>query len=279
MLSRIHLLERDPRLVTDRTTARVNITAAIQLRLVFGPNRYSDKLASTHPPQQIMSMLVNRTSNRTCSSVFYSYVLTYLVTPLDWNEYWLALDKLQTMYIQWMLSEVNSESFDMFSTKDVPAMIAWWTHLGKCLGNGSAPLNSLEFLHTLIDKDEQCPSSVLLKRHCRSIYHFVQAANEYNDNNNQVCANHLEQALADRNASFDCIAYLAPADLHGNQEADLLHLSTLAVHLHVYRRLSNTKNESLQHYRQQIKERIVRQVELPIVDDECREKIEAILCN
>lgn len=281
MLSRIHLLERDPRLVTDRTTARVNITAAIQLRLVFGPNRFSDKLAGTHPPQQIMSMLANRTSSRTCPTVFYSYVLPYLVTPLDWSDYWLALDKLQAMYIQWMLSEGNSGGlFDMFSTKDVPAMVAWWTHLGKCLGNGSAPSSSLEFLHALIDKDEKCPSSVLLKRHCRSIYHFVQAANEIeSSNNSETCANHLEQALADHNASADCIAYLAPADLHGNHEADLLHLSTLAVHLHVYRRLSGTESDLLQRYRQQIKERIVRQVELPIVDDECREKVEAILSN
>lgn len=229
-----------------------------------------------------MSMLANRTSSHTCPTVFYSYVLPYLVTPLDWSEYWLALDKLQTMYSQWMISEgKNSGLFDMLSTKDVPAMVAWWTHLGKCLvSNASAPSNSLEFLHTLIDKDEKCPSSVLLKRHCRSIYHFVQAANEYyNNHNSQTCANHLEQALADHKASADCIAYLAPADLHGNQEADLLHLSTLAVHLHVYRRLSGTENDLLQRYRQLIKERIVRQAELPIVDDECREKIEAILSN
>ncbi|KAI9323793.1 helix-loop-helix DNA-binding domain-containing protein [Dichotomocladium elegans] len=280
MLSRIHLLKREHGLVTPHTLNRVHTAAAIQLELAFGKNPVSRHLVSRRPTDQVMAMLATRCGGG-CPNVFYSFVLPYLVTPFDWTAYWEALGMLQSKYTQWIMMPSDNSIFDTTIASDssaVPSMITWWTHLGACLvdNDNKVPAESLQYLEDLTEKDELCPSSSLLKRHCHSIYHLVKAVSE---SDRFVLAHHLEQGLADVSASVDCIKYLSPpVDTMSNAEADLLHLSTLAVHMFVYRRLlAFSADRSLDRFRDFLGAQISREMESKVVPDECREVIETVL--
>ncbi|KAI8144952.1 hypothetical protein BJV82DRAFT_606870 [Fennellomyces sp. T-0311] len=292
MLASIHSMERDSRrdvLLRPRTLARVYTTAAVQMELVFGPNNrlstsywkraiekdegLQEEWLHSNGHKQLMHMMATRSGYEgNCTSTFYSFVLPYLTAPLDWMVYWQTLSQLQRTYVQLIERTVmdNDKKEALFDSSMLPAtnespidhMISWWVHLGMALESTNDDLSSLQLA---------MDGSMLLKRHCRSLTHLVQAIAAAPNQTNVV--EQLEEALEDPLASIDGIKYIANHET--NDEAVLLSLSTLAAHLTAYHTLSDIPDVS-QHL-VQLKEHLRIDMELlessKLISESCRKQI------
>ncbi|KAL0095201.1 helix-loop-helix DNA-binding domain-containing transcription factor [Phycomyces blakesleeanus] len=190
---------------------------------------------------QARSGLVGRQSAAVCQNIFYSFVLPYLTSPLEWIVYWQHLSSLQDSWIA-QLQQNKSTLFKVSqlppsTTTAVDQMLSWSIHLGLSLQSdelrSSASMVSLSESLKASSSGSQTVSH-LLQRHRSMVFYTLQGAKLLERNDTEAALQSFALAQNDSRAGLDCIRHIATS----NVEASVLALSTLAVTWHAFKILS-----------------------------------------
>jgi hypothetical protein len=294
MLAQLHITKRDKNYVNyhgPNIMARVYTVSAIQLELCL-PKAISSYLASRHWKkvssildknacedsnqeekitmtaqwlhstchEQVLQILATRNgfcseSPLSCRNTFYSFVLPYVTSPLDFVLYWQQLNNLQTCWIAYLngTRPVFSEKqltymLSVSTTTTAPShMLQWWVRVGLALQSVNSVqdqenLDALsDYTRTTVPAVNAHPSSNLLRGNQTMIYNMIEAATALQSNTNiENVSLYLNQASKERFASNECIQHISSAFTGSpvaNLEASVLALSTLSVNLRTLKAL------------------------------------------
>jgi hypothetical protein len=294
MLAQLHITKRDKNYVNyhgPNIMARVYTVSAIQLELCL-PKAISSYLASRHWKkvsnildknayedsnqeekitmtaqwlhstchEQVLQILATRNgfcseSPLSCRNTFYSFVLPYVTSPLDFVLYWQQLNNLQTCWVAYLngTRPVFSEKqltymLSVSTTTTAPShMLQWWVRVGLALQSVNSVqdqenLDALsDYTRTTVPAVNAHPSSNLLRGNQTMIYNMIEAATALQSNTNiENVSLYLNQASKERFASNECIQHISSAFTGSpvaNLEASVLALSTLSVNLRTLKAL------------------------------------------
>ncbi|EIE82047.1 hypothetical protein RO3G_06752 [Rhizopus delemar RA 99-880] len=205
-----------------------------------------------------ISLDILRTSNkRICRNILYSFVLPYIISPLDLELYWQQLNSLKHCWLAYLdgvhpvfsEGQLNQMLSVSVTTTASSYMLQWWVRVGLALE--SLHKEQQENMDILSEYARMKTKAIivnshssfnLLQRYQIMMYSLIEATRSLVQNNELDKVPFLfERVIQHWNASKKCIRQIASTnpilDPSSNCEANVFALATLAVNTRALKEL------------------------------------------